>query len=172
MVPFYVYELVDPRDQSVFYVGKGKGRRLLNHEEEARRGVHSRKCDRIRQIWASGHTVERRIVRRFALEAEAYDYEVAHIAAIGLRNLTNVLAGGGGIGPPQSAPPLWTVEKFRVTAKLLARALRFAHEGNRILIASHDVTDLLQVVLRKAVGCLGMEKVAAELKPHGVLLTR
>ena len=28
---FYVYLYIDPRDEKIFYVGKGKGRRLLAH---------------------------------------------------------------------------------------------------------------------------------------------
>ena len=35
MGPFYVYALVDPRDDAVFYVGKGTGQRLLSHGREA-----------------------------------------------------------------------------------------------------------------------------------------
>lgn len=34
----YVYALVDPRDNAVFYIGKGKGRRMYEHEREAARG--------------------------------------------------------------------------------------------------------------------------------------
>jgi hypothetical protein len=44
----YVYALVDPRDDRVFYVGKGTGRRALVHEEEARRGVGSNALKRAR----------------------------------------------------------------------------------------------------------------------------
>lgn len=30
---FYVYNLIDPRDNSIFYVGKGKGNRMYKHEQ-------------------------------------------------------------------------------------------------------------------------------------------
>ena len=33
--PYYVYALIDPRDDSIFYVGKGTGLRLLSHGQEA-----------------------------------------------------------------------------------------------------------------------------------------
>lgn len=92
---FYVYELVDPRDQSVFYVGKGKGSRIDAHELEARKGRQSRKCERIREIEASGLAVVKRKVRQFADEQEAYDFEEDQISLYGLRNLTNVLPGWG-----------------------------------------------------------------------------
>jgi hypothetical protein len=32
---YYVYELVDPRTSRVFYVGKGRGKRMHAHEREA-----------------------------------------------------------------------------------------------------------------------------------------
>lgn len=51
---FYVYELRDPRNGLPFYVGKGKGDRINAHEREARKGVSSPKCERIKEIWAAG----------------------------------------------------------------------------------------------------------------------
>lgn len=36
----YTYVLVDPRDDSVFYVGKGTGGRVLIHFRVAKRGKH------------------------------------------------------------------------------------------------------------------------------------
>lgn len=91
---FYVYALIDPRTADIFYVGKGSGRRLQNHEVEARRGVRSSKCDRIRAIWADGHQVGREIVSRHEDENEALDAEYEMIESIGLSALTNVLPGG------------------------------------------------------------------------------
>lgn len=84
---FYVYELVDPRDGVVFYVGKGKGPRINHHEAEARRGKQSRKCDRIRAIHAAGLFVRKRKVAFYADEDEAYLAEWALIQAHD--NLTN-----------------------------------------------------------------------------------
>lgn len=92
---FFVYELVDPRDDSVFYVGKGQGNRPQDHLKEARRGKSSEKCDRIRDIEKSG-SVTIRIVARFSDEAESYDFEAKRIESIGLDNLTNVIPGGLG----------------------------------------------------------------------------
>jgi hypothetical protein len=93
---FYVYELVDPRDQSVFYVGKGKDRRMFQHASEARGGKRGLKCDRIRQIYASGHVLVEREVARFLDEDDAYNFEADLIADYGLENLTNVIPGGTG----------------------------------------------------------------------------
>lgn len=91
---FYVYELMDPRDGRVFYVGKGKGRRLHNHEAEARRGAHSAKCERIRDIWAAGHEVQRLVLSWHIDENDALEAEYDRINHYGLHNLTNVTPGG------------------------------------------------------------------------------
>src|SRR5690348_9647048 len=37
-VMFYVYQLIDPRDGAVFYVGKGSGDRMFQHVRDAKRG--------------------------------------------------------------------------------------------------------------------------------------
>lgn len=92
---YYVYDLIDPRNGNPFYVGKGKGNRVAQHENDAKRGEISEKCDRIRDIWAAGHKVERRIVQHFVWEKEAYAFEEKRISEIGLSNLTNKTSGGG-----------------------------------------------------------------------------
>ena len=93
---WYVYELVDPRDQAVFYVGKGAGKRVDAHEAEAasKPQVCSRKLNRIRDIWESGGVVQKRQVALFWDEQAAYDHETEVIAEYGLAALTNVLPGG------------------------------------------------------------------------------
>lgn len=93
---FYVYELFDPRDLTVFYVGKGKAGRIHQHELEARKGRQSRKCERIREIEAAGLAIGKRKVSHHKEEVEAYDAEIERIALHGLANLTNVASGGGG----------------------------------------------------------------------------
>lgn len=35
-VDYYVYLMVDPRDKTIFYVGKGCGNRVSQHEFDAR----------------------------------------------------------------------------------------------------------------------------------------
>lgn len=93
---FYVYDLVDPRTDETFYVGKGQRNRIDHHEREAANGVKSRKCNRIREIWQSGDRVQKVIVRRFEREDEAYAYEAERVESFGLKFLTNVIPGGLG----------------------------------------------------------------------------
>lgn len=97
MSKFYVYELYDPRDEIVFYVGKGQKGRIHQHEVEARKGRQSRKCDKIREIEAAGLSIGKRKVSKHAVELDAYEAEAALICEYGLARLTNVSPGGGGV---------------------------------------------------------------------------
>lgn len=94
---FYVYVLEDPRDGSVFYVGKGLGLRMHQHSIEGRKrqvGGNRRKLDRICEIQAAGFEPLARKIAEYADEAEAFEHEADLIAAsVGL---TNILARGGG----------------------------------------------------------------------------
>lgn len=94
---FYVYTLSDPRDDAVFYVGKGKGLRMYQHAAEARReggGGNKRKLERIREIQAAGLEPLAAVVAEHEDEQDAFDHEADLIAAT--PGLTNILARGGG----------------------------------------------------------------------------
>lgn len=91
---WYVYELVDSRTNEVFYVGKGCGDRMYQHEREALKGVCSKKTFKINEIRNSGAEIVKRQVAFFWDEQAAYDCETDWIEEIGLANLTNVLPGG------------------------------------------------------------------------------
>ena len=86
---FYVYALIDPRDQQIFYVGKASANnRAFDHLKPST--SEPRLQARIREIRATGlePLVE---VLRYGLETEAaaLEVEAALIDAIGLKNLTN-----------------------------------------------------------------------------------
>jgi hypothetical protein len=87
---YYVYELIDPRDDSVFYVGKGTGDRLDQHEKETAKGVSSKKCNKIRSIESAGFKIRKRKVASFFDEHDAYAFEAAKIVEYGKASLTNV----------------------------------------------------------------------------------
>ncbi len=88
---YYVYLYVDPRDSKVFYIGKGKGERCLDHLFE---DDDHPKVKRIREIFAAG--LEPRIeilAHGMATSEEAYLVEAAAIDLIGLKELTNKVVG-------------------------------------------------------------------------------
>lgn len=94
---YYVYTLAYP-DGDVFYVGKGFGRRVHDHEREARRENHQcAKCNIIRAIWESGKQIKREIVFTTTSEAEALSEEGEYIRLYDLRLLTNIQNGRSGI---------------------------------------------------------------------------
>jgi hypothetical protein len=91
---YYVYFLRDPRDEQVFYVGKGKENRLFNHVACAiEEPTESDKLALIRDIHASGKRVEHFILRHAMDEDTAFEVEAAVIDFIGLDALSNVQGG-------------------------------------------------------------------------------
>lgn len=92
---YYTYTHAYPLEMGghVFYVGKGTGDRILEHEIEARNDGRSRKCQVIREIWARGYQVQKEIIFETDIEQEAFIYEWACITMIYASPwLTNTLA--------------------------------------------------------------------------------
>jgi hypothetical protein len=90
LLPYYVYELRDPRDNAVFYVGKGTRDRVFFHDA----GDESAKQRRIAAIQAAGQSVIRVVVARFETEAEAFAAETVLIKWVyGFAALTNAIHG-------------------------------------------------------------------------------
>ena len=95
--PFYVYTLIDPRNDKIFYVGKGTGSRLLSHGKEADLASDSRsqsaKISRIREIRASGTEPRIDVIRHGLSEQQALLVEATLIDCI--EELVNIVAGHG-----------------------------------------------------------------------------
>lgn len=95
---YYVYALVDPRDDKVFYIGKGTGNRVFSHEMESDKGSKSekKKLQKIYDIEKNGFSVKRLIINWGLNENEAF---VAEATLINLLNripdtqLTNEVSG-------------------------------------------------------------------------------
>jgi hypothetical protein len=112
---FYVYALIDPRDGSIFYVGKGKRERILHHAAQVVIDEAFKDCDnsevnsnsdqsrtekelRIAEIKMASLSVIERVLARFNTEDEAFAVESVLIHWVYGRKqeggaLTNIQAG-------------------------------------------------------------------------------
>ena len=150
---WYVYTLIDPRSQSIFYVGKGTGSRIHQHEKDAEKfaGVCSKKLNKIRDIHACNACVGKAFHAYFWDEQAAYDYETDLIEEIGLQNLTNVLPGGQkawdqrrrerAVRRDQSVPMhVWLAKKDGGTNTLFQRFAEWfradLHKGDRKVVCT------------------------------------
>jgi hypothetical protein len=88
----YVYLYIDPRDDEVFYVGKGQGGRMLAHLDGAR---NPRVAGRIKDIRKAGVDVRIDILQHGLTPEQAARHEATAIDAYGLRKLSNAVRGLG-----------------------------------------------------------------------------
>ena len=92
----YVYELIDPRNNEVFYVGKGVERRVEQHQKDSENDNSTKKLKRIKDIELDNQDVIERIIGRYDTDYEAKAVEATLIKYIyGLENLTNKVHGRG-----------------------------------------------------------------------------
>lgn len=93
-INYYVYCLVDPRTDEIFYIGKGKGNRVFEHVAAAdNTDQESEKLEVIRSIQAEGLQVGHYIVRYGLAEDVALEVEAALIDCLGIEGLTNRVKG-------------------------------------------------------------------------------
>lgn len=94
---FYVYILYHP-NKTPFYVGKGKGNRVFQHEYEVEHSQYNNpyKINTIKKIYRLGGTVGYGIDNIFEQEADAFARERELVKQIGRPPLTNLTDGGEG----------------------------------------------------------------------------
>lgn len=90
---FYVYQIIDPGMNEVFYVGKGRRNRMFEHLKKALNGDPSEKAYKIRKILSMNEKPIYKIVKYGMSEAEAFRLEGELIDHYGLENLTNIQSG-------------------------------------------------------------------------------
>lgn len=130
---FYVYLLIDPRDSSVFYVGKGCGKRSRVHFSPSSLKRRNMKNSTIKAIIAAGLEPLVEIRRSGMTEAEAFAEEKSLIAQYGRRDngtgiLTNLTEGGEGTTGYRHAP---RSEETRRKISEAHKGMRYSEEVNR-----------------------------------------
>lgn len=107
---YYVYALIDPRNNEIFYVGKGINDRVFQHEWEKETAIESEKHLRINAIKESGNAVKKVILLYGLTEESAFASESALINLLNYtehHKLTNIMSG-------HHAEPVMTVEEFEL----------------------------------------------------------
>lgn len=104
---FYVYVLIDPRDNEVFYVGKGQGERAFQHERDVISQINKLSADevtefkhnkeeRIKDILSCSREVSSFVIGRYNTEVESLAVESTLIKWVyGFDELTNKVHGHG-----------------------------------------------------------------------------
>ncbi|WP_239467660.1 LEM-3-like GIY-YIG domain-containing protein [Enterococcus cecorum] len=95
---FYVYALIDPRSNAIFYIGKGTKNRVFEHEKESLTSPDSEKSKLqiISEIHAVGLEVKKIIINSNLTEDQAFAAEASLINAFNYVNdikLTNIVSG-------------------------------------------------------------------------------
>lgn len=98
MSDYYVYGLIDPRTNQIFYIGKGTGNRFFEHEKESLNSPNSDKLKlkTISEINSLGLNVRKIIINNNLTEGEAFAAEAVLINAFNYVSdvgLTNIVAG-------------------------------------------------------------------------------
>lgn len=100
---FYVYGLIDPRDNTIFYIGMGKNKpylcRYMVHEKQAKKGDmmnNSHKFRKISQILKEGLSVKYTLLFETDNFEEVKQKEIDLISFYKNPKLTNIAPGGLG----------------------------------------------------------------------------
>lgn len=99
---YYVYELIDPRNNEPFYVGKGKNKRMYSHVQMVKRNKKLSNPylqNKINKILNENQDVKYKKIFSTNDEEIAYQKEMDRIAELGTDNLCNLTHGGEGLRP-------------------------------------------------------------------------
>jgi hypothetical protein len=103
-IGFYVYVLINPIDNKIFYIGKGQGNRVFAHQNSAIKKLNSDenidnlKINTIKNIIKQNKQVISYIIRynldeAYAIELEATLIDIFSFAPFNLLQLTNIVSG-------------------------------------------------------------------------------
>jgi hypothetical protein len=123
---YYTYFLINSLDDKIFYVGKGKGRRMYVHVKKSLRKRHKNKKlqNKIRSIFRKHGKILYAKVKENLTEKQAYGLEKIWVRKLGRENLCNLTDGGegnlGGI--------IWN--KGKKLSEKHKRKLSLSHKGH------------------------------------------
>lgn len=119
---YYVYQLIDPRSNQIFYVGKGCKNRAQTHLTGYDGNNNPYKERVINKIRAAGlEPIIRYIQTNIDNESQAYDLEEQLIKQIGIENLTNICPDARPPSKKGWKPSLETLKKRSQSLKGLPR---------------------------------------------------
>jgi hypothetical protein len=95
---YYVYELIDPRDDKIFYVGKGKDKRMYVHYNLVKNCKFPNRKNyklykKLRELINENYKPVYKKIFESYNELETYKKEEERIKEIGLENLCNITLG-------------------------------------------------------------------------------
>ncbi|WP_228153077.1 terminase small subunit [Acinetobacter indicus] len=94
-IGYYVYLLINPLDDKIFYIGKGKGNRLHSHAKNAKKGLidNEPKYSKIKEILKSGREPVAIVFESNLRESIAFKIEKELIHRLVDCGLTNISHG-------------------------------------------------------------------------------
>lgn len=121
---YYVYILVNPIDNTIFYIGKGTKNRVFAHEQDSLKMnfsndlVEKQKLTEIKTIHSNGLEVEKYILTFGLSEDEAFHVENTVInfcklidaQKLNVKKLTNIMSGHRSNGQKEALQPFGRVE--------------------------------------------------------------
>lgn len=125
---YYVYKLIDPILNRIFYIGKGKGNRAWTHNTFKDGNENPHKDRYIKNLHRQGLEPIIEIVRYFSNESDAYDFEENLIESIGLENLTNITSNARPPSKKGWKPSEETLNKRSKRLKGIPRTPEWCHK--------------------------------------------
>lgn len=90
---YYVYMLVDPINDNIFYIWKWKWNRIFNHLNWTLKWAkESDKINYIKKILNTKNEIKHYIIRHWLTEKEAFEVERSLIDFYWIKNLTNIVS--------------------------------------------------------------------------------
>ncbi len=118
MKKYYVYELIDPRDSSIFYVGKGKDKRMYSHVSRVKHGKipnrNKHLYNKIKQILDIGCDVIYKQIFFTDDNDEAFKIETKRIEEVGIKNLCNLFSS------PPTKEEIYKLRSKNMKGKILS----------------------------------------------------